>query len=62
MSDDEIQQLFNMIDKDKSGTLSLRVFMELLDFNAEKKRFKVQQSLSMISKENIKPSLKFVII
>ena len=27
-----------------------------------KKRFKVQQSLSMISKENIKPSLKFVII
>ena len=61
MSDDEIQQLFNMIDKDKSGTLSLRVFMELLDFNAQK-RFKVQQSLSMISKENIKPSLKFVII
>ena len=37
VSDDEIQQLFNMIDKDKSGTLSLRVFMELLDFNAQKK-------------------------
>ena len=30
MTDEEIQQLFNMIDKDKSGKLSLRVIILLL--------------------------------
>ena len=43
VSDEEIQQLFNMIDKDKSGTLSLRVFVPLLDFKAQFNIFKVQQ-------------------
>ena len=31
-TDEEIQQLFNMIDKDKSGKLSLRVIILLLFF------------------------------
>ena len=30
VTDEEIQQLFNMIDKDKSGKLSLRVIILLL--------------------------------
>ena len=45
VSDDEIQQLFNMIDKDKSGTLSLRVFMEILMLKKTFKHNNAQQNI-----------------